>query len=110
MSKIEQTHTLKEEEDADIKQTAKTLQFGSLIEQHMGSLDLKREMEKLKQLDEEQKRQKKVSLKIQCQANHATGATANQSQESPGKRILMGEFDEDKEEDDDLLYIGLGDD
>lgn len=31
----------------------------------MGSLDLKKEMEKLKQLDEEQKRQKKISLRIQ---------------------------------------------
>lgn len=30
----------------------KTLQFGSLIEQHMGALDLKKEMEKLKELDE----------------------------------------------------------
>lgn len=39
-------------------------QFGNLLEQHMDSLDLKKEMEKLKQLDEEQKRLKRISLKI----------------------------------------------
>jgi hypothetical protein len=33
-------------------QSVKTLQFGSLIDQHIGSFDLKREMEKLKELDE----------------------------------------------------------
>jgi len=57
---------MEQDHDAPVDQPVKpkALQFGSLIEQHMGSLDLKREMEKLKQLDEEQKRQKKISLKI----------------------------------------------
>lgn len=75
----------------------------------MGSLDLKREMEKLKQLDEEQKRQKKISLKINThhQTNNSIDAnhSKNHSQDSPTKRILLGEFDEEKDDDDDL-YLG----
>ena len=41
----------------------------------MGSLDLKKEMEKLKQLDEEQKRQKKISLRIQPHPTNPLSAT-----------------------------------
>ena len=69
--KTEQAEAEKEE----MRHPAKTLQFGSLIEQHMGSLDLKKEMEKLKQLDEEQKRQKKISLRIQPHPTNPLSAT-----------------------------------
>ena len=40
------------------------IKFGSLIEQHVGNFDLKAEMEKLKQLDHEQKMKRRISLKV----------------------------------------------
>eukprot|EP00347_Sterkiella_histriomuscorum_P016243 403353940 len=104
----------------DIQSGAKILQFGNFIEQHMDSLDLKREMEKLKQLDEEQKRLKRISLKINTRAidqsnlnsmNQSVNGsyTNNTITDSPGKKILLGEFDETNQ-DDEALYLNMGDD
>ena len=68
-------------------------------------------MEKLKQLDEEQKKQKKITLKIQTHNPHNKQSNTQDfnhhhgSIESPGKKRLLGEFDEEKD-DDDNLYLG----
>lgn len=40
------------------------IKFSNLIEDNIGSFDLKKEMEKLKQLDEDQKNMRKIALKI----------------------------------------------
>jgi hypothetical protein len=67
----------------------------------MGNFDLKKEMEKLKQLDHEQKLQRRISLKATPNhsiSNSPIGASGYHGAESPNKKKVFGEFDETKEE------------
>lgn len=84
------------------------LEFGQLIEQQIGSFDLKKEMEKLRAQDEQQKLQQRIQLKFSPQntlLNLSSNMDADEdspvrpisqrfNSDSPAKRILLGEFDD----------------
>mmetsp|Transcript_42659 Transcript_42659/g.40963 ORF Transcript_42659/g.40963 Transcript_42659/m.40963 type:complete len:254 (+) Transcript_42659:121-882(+) len=58
-------------------------------------------MEKLKDLENEQKLKKRITLKLSTTPS-LSGTLGGATTDSPSKKILVGEFDEMKEDEDDL--------